>query len=173
MAVLSGYADVKPLTDRLLTALRAVLGERLVAMALYGSVARQVARPTSDIDLFLVHRGDRHAALCTFVEVEMGLRDDSLTARLRARGVPIKPMPVFRSEASLADTPWLLLDIAHHGIMLFDPRSVLARKLAYVYRPWERWVLDLTPVVDARRNDGNHQRSMPWLVLTIRSFRSD
>jgi len=130
MAVLSGYADVKPLTDRLLTDLRVVLGQRLVAMALYGSVARQAARPASDIDLFLVHRGDRHAALCSFVEVEIGLRDDPLTAKLRARGVPIKPMPVFRSEASLADTPWLLLDIAHHGIMLFDPRSVLARKLA-------------------------------------------
>ena len=120
MAVLSGYADVKPLTDRLLTVLRAVLGER------------QVARPTSDIDLFIVHRGDRHAALCTFVEVEIGLRGDPLTAKLRGRGVPIKPMPVFRSEASLADTPWLLLDISHHGIMLFDPRDILARKLAYV-----------------------------------------
>ncbi len=132
MAVLSGYADVKPLTDRLLTDLRAVLGERLVAMALYGSVARQAARPTSDIDLFIVHRGDRHEALCSFVEVEIGLRDDPLTAKLRTRGAPTKPMPVFRSETSLADTPWLLLDIAHHGIVLFDPRDVLARKLAHV-----------------------------------------
>ena len=51
---------------------------------------------------------------------------------MRARGVPTKPMPVFRSEAGLADTPWLLLDIAHHGIMLFDPRGVLTKKLAYV-----------------------------------------
>ena len=132
MAVLSGYADVKPLTDRLLTDLRAVLGERLVAMALYGSVARQTARPTSDIDLFIVHRGDRHDTLCSFVEVEIRIRDDPLTGTLRARGAPTKPMPIFRSEAGLADTPWLLLDIAHHGIMLFDPRGVLTRKLAYV-----------------------------------------
>ena len=132
MVVLSGYADVKPLTDRLLSDLRAVLAERLVAVALYGSVARQVARPTSDIDLFLVHHGDRHHALCTFVEVEIRLRDDPVTDTLRARGVPTKPMPVFRSEAGLADTPWLLLDIAHHGIMLFDPRGVLTRKLEYV-----------------------------------------
>ena len=34
-------------------------------------------------------------------------------------------------------------------------------------------VLGLTTVVDARRNDGNHERSMPWRALTIRSFRSD
>ena len=33
--------------------------------------------------------------------------------------------------------------------------------------------LFLTPAVDARRNDGHHERSMPWPVLTIRSFRSD
>ena len=52
MAVMSGYANVKPLNDRSPTELRAALGERLVAVALYGSVARHEARPTSDIDLF-------------------------------------------------------------------------------------------------------------------------
>ena len=38
--------------------------------------------------------------------------------------------PVFRSEEELADTPWLLLDVCDHGIILFDPRAVLACKLA-------------------------------------------
>ena len=28
------------------------------------------------------------------------------------------------------DTPWLLLDVCDHGIILFDPRAVLACKLA-------------------------------------------
>ena len=43
-------------------------------------------------------------------------------------------MPVFRSEAALVDTPWLLLDVSHHGIILFDPRQVLHAKLAALRR---------------------------------------
>ena len=37
---------------------------------------------------------------------------------------------MFRSEEALADTPWLLLGVCDHGIILFDPREFLARKLA-------------------------------------------
>ena len=103
----SGYADVKPLTDCLLAKLGAELDERLVAVALYGSVARGEARAESDIDLFLVYRGDGESVADTFVEVELELRAAPLSAELRARGVPTNPMPVFRSEAALVDTPWL------------------------------------------------------------------
>ena len=130
----SGYADVKPLTDCLLARLDAELDERLVAVALYGSVARGEARAESDIDLFLVYRGDGESIADTFVEVELELRATSLTAELKARGVPTNPMPVFRTEAALVDTPWLLLDISHHGIILFDPRQVLHAKLAALRR---------------------------------------
>ena len=130
----SGYADVKPLTDRLLAKLGAELDERLVAVALYGSVARGEARAESDIDLFLVYRGDGESVADTFVEVELELRAAPLSAELQAHGVPTNPMPVFRSEAALVDTPWLLLDISHHGIILFDPRQVLHAKLARLRR---------------------------------------
>ena len=114
--------------------LRAELDERLVAVALYGSVARGEAQPESDIDLFVVHRGDRLSVAHSFVEVELELRDAALTTELEARGIPTNPMPVFRSEPGLADTPWLLLDISHHGIILFDPRQVLSAKLASLRR---------------------------------------
>ena len=114
--------------------IRPELDERLVAAALNGSVARGEARAQSDIDLFLVHRGDRESVADTFVAVEFELRAASLTAKLQARGVPTNPMPVNRSEAALADTPWLLLDISHHGIILFDPRQVLHAKLAALRR---------------------------------------
>ena len=65
-----------------------------------------------------------------FLEVALQLRDHPLVAELQARNIPTEPFPVFRSEAELADTPWLLLDICHHGIILFDPHAVLAHKLA-------------------------------------------
>ena len=97
-------------------------------MALYGSVARGQAHAASDIDLF--HRGERAAVFEVFLEVALRLRDHSLVAELQARDAPTEPYSVFRSEEELVDTPWLLLDICDHGIILFDPREVLARKLA-------------------------------------------
>ena len=125
----SGYPDVKPLTDALLTETRAALGDRLTAVALYGSVARGEAHRWSDIDLFVVHRGDRETVSEAFLRAELRLRDQPLARELSARGVPTAPVAIYRSEEELADTPWLMLDMTDHGIVLFDPRSVLGRKL--------------------------------------------
>ena len=125
-----GYADLKPLLDRYLAKVRDRLGALVSAVALYGSVARGQAHAASDIDLFVVHRGARGAVFEVFLEVALQLRDHPLVAELQARNIPTEPFPVFRSEAELADTPWLLLDICHHGIILFDPHAVLAHKLA-------------------------------------------
>lgn len=124
-----GYPDVKPLTDALLTEVRAELGARLTAVALYGSVARGEAHRWSDIDLFVVHRGDRETVSEAFLHAKLRLRDRPLARELAARGVPTAPVAVYRSEEELADTPWLMLDMTHHGILLFDPRGVLHRKL--------------------------------------------
>ena len=125
----SGYPDVKPLTDALLTEVRAALGDRLTAVALYGSVARGEAHRWSDIDLFVVHRGDRETVSEAFLRAELRLRDQPLARELSARGVPTAPVAIYRSEEELADTPWLMLDMTDHGIVLFDPRGVLRRKL--------------------------------------------
>ena len=45
-------------------------------------------------------------------------------------GAALPGYVVHPGDIHLADTPWILLDICDHGIILFDPRSVLARKLA-------------------------------------------
>lgn len=125
----SGYAHVKPLTDALLEAARARLGNRLTAVALYGSVARGEAHRFSDVDLFVVHRGASEVVSEAFLRAKLRLRDTPLTRELTSQGIPAAPVAVYRSEEELADTPWLLLDMTHHGIILFDPRGVLHRKL--------------------------------------------
>ena len=125
-----GYPELKPLLDLYLARVRDRLGERLSAVALYGSVARGQAQVASDVDLFVVHRGARALVFEVFLEVALQLRDHPLVRELQARNAPTEPYAVFRSETELADTPWILLDICDHGIILFDPRSVLARKLA-------------------------------------------
>ena len=125
-----GFADVKPLTDALLTEVRAEIGDRLTAVVLYCSVARGEAHRWSDIDLFVVHCGDRETVSEAFLHAKLRLRDQPLAGELTERGVPTVPVAVYRSEEELVDTPWLMLDMTHHGILLFDPRGVLGRKLA-------------------------------------------
>ena len=125
-----GYPELKPLLDLYLGRVRDRLGESLSAVALYGSVARGQAQAASDVDLFVVHRGPRAAVFDAFLHVALQLREHPLVCELQARKVPTEPYAVFRTETELADTPWLLLDICDHGIILFDPRRVLARKLA-------------------------------------------
>ena len=127
-----GYADVKPLTDRLLAMLREEMGDDLVGVALYGSVARGEARSASDVDLFLVHRGSRVAARTAFTRVVLALEDDPVSNRLQSEGIPFFVAAIFRAEETLPDTPWLMLDLCHHGIILFDPRDVLRNKVSEV-----------------------------------------
>ncbi len=44
------------------------------------------------------------------------------------------PSPIPHTVDDLARHPWILLDIAHHGVILHDPERVLARELAAVRR---------------------------------------
>lgn len=50
----TGYEHVKRLLDRYLELLKLELGERLVSVALYGSVAKGEAKAESDVDPPLV-----------------------------------------------------------------------------------------------------------------------
>jgi hypothetical protein len=67
------------------------------------------------------------------------------------------PMPIFHTGAKLATHPWILLDIADHGVILYDPEGTLARELEAVrnrlrelgsqriQRPDGSWYWDLKP----------------------------
>ena len=49
-----GYREYKPLLDRFISDVQVSLGENVVSIVLYGSVARGEAGPESDVDLLLV-----------------------------------------------------------------------------------------------------------------------
>jgi hypothetical protein len=102
-----------------------------VAVALFGSVARGQARPDSDLDLYVVTRrpspGDsRLHGMWSRIDASPEYQ------ALVTAGYRPTPSPLTHTVDYLARHPWILLDIAHHGVVLHDPESILERELAGV-----------------------------------------
>lgn len=96
-------------------ALRALKGE-LKAVVLYGSVARREARPSSDIDLFVLVK-DRETINERLTEVHMGmpLMDDPDEG-----GVQVYPANARLATAEALEPSALLQEVARDGIVLHD-----------------------------------------------------
>jgi len=128
-----GLETYRPLLERLLALLQEQMGDDLLALCLYGSAARGQAEPTSDLDLLVVYRGDRLEAFDRFMQATRALEETPEWEALERRGILADPYPIFFSDERLAtDTPWLLLDVQDHGIILYDRNGILARKLEQV-----------------------------------------
>lgn len=146
-----------PFVVAVLEAIRVVYGERLVSVALFGSVARRTARPDSDLDLLLVVRDlpcGRRARLATFGAVEEHLRP--MMVALVDQGLVTDVMPVLRTPAELREPTPLLLDLTEDAIILEDHGGTLQATLDDLRtrlrrlgsrRIWddEGWYWDLKP----------------------------
>ena len=111
-------------------ALDRVYGDRLVALAIFGSVARRSARPDSDLDLLVVVRGlprGHRARLATFDPVERSLAD-SLGA-LRTAGVQTSLSPVLRTPEDMQTASPLMLDLTEDAVIIVDHGDVLRAAL--------------------------------------------
>jgi hypothetical protein len=129
------------------------LGDRLLSLVLFGSVARGQARPTSDIDLVIVVDGlprrlaDRRRPLLASWE------------RVRAaRALPVVEWNlVVKSPVEAQFHSPLYLDIVEDGILIVDRGGLFAAVLAAmrermrvlgsrrVYLPDGNWYWDLKP----------------------------
>ncbi|MEW5791493.1 MAG: nucleotidyltransferase family protein [Pseudomonadota bacterium] len=96
-------------------------GERLVSLAVFGSVARGTMRPDSDIDCLIVAdplpRG-RMARMREFAAVETAM-DDALRAAGR-RGVQTSLSPVFKTPGEVRQGSLLFLDMVEEARILYD-----------------------------------------------------
>ncbi len=107
-------------------AARTVYGERLVALALFGSVARGTMRPDSDIDLFLVAEplpADRAARMAEFERLDAALAEPLAAAR--SAGVHTVLSPVIKTPSEMRAGSFLHLDLPDEARVLYDPRGVL------------------------------------------------
>lgn len=151
------YTDYVNLIVKLL---KAKLGDNLVSVVLFGSVARGEAGEGSDIDLLVVLEsfndsfGERFRI---FQEIEAELTASSPRIELRKRrlGTLISPIPLTKEEVK--QRPPILLDILTDGIILYDKDDFIKRQLnelqerlkalgsRKVRLPDGRWYWDLKP----------------------------
>lgn len=119
-------AQFDHILEALTPACQAVYGDRLVALAVFGSVARGTMRPDSDVDLLVV-AGDlpagRMARMREFADVESRLAEE-LDNAVRA-GVQTTLAPVFKTPAELARGSFLFLDMTDQARLLYDREGLL------------------------------------------------
>lgn len=123
-----------PFAERVVGEYRAALGPDLLAVACFGSVARGESGPESDLDLYVVTRGPVAPLLDRRLVGVSRLRATPEYQTLAREGYRPDPMPIFHTAAKLATHPWILLDIADRGVILYDPEGILARELEAVRR---------------------------------------
>ena len=123
------FERCRAVLERLLTSLRDRLGRDLVVLTLFGSVARGDGRPSSDLDLLIVYRGERQAFLDHFVAAVCAVRNSPEHRVLQAQGFHPDFSPAFYTSEELVRHPWLLLDVLDHGIVLLDRDHLLQDEL--------------------------------------------
>lgn len=147
----------RALAERVVAEYSAALGDALLAVACFGSVARAQAGPESDLDLYLVTQVEVTDPIGRCMDAVLRLRETPEYQALVRAGYRPDPMPVVHTAAKLATHPWILLDIADHGVILYDPQGILTQELERVRcrlrelgsrrteRPDGSWYWDLKP----------------------------
>lgn len=117
------------LAQRFVEALKEAMGERLLAVALFGSVARGEATPESDIDLLVL-----------VSEGPWGALEECLQVRRVVEPGPLPRIsPLVATPQQLRQNFLILLDVADEGIVLHDPQGLLADLLARLRCRLREW----------------------------------
>lgn len=119
------------LLGRLLDGLRELYGNRLVAVAVFGSVGRGTPREDSDVDLLIVARdlpAGRFARVGEFERAETRL--DRALREVHPENTPVMLAPIFKTPAEVERGSPLFLDMVEDARILYDPDGFLAGYLA-------------------------------------------
>ena len=111
--------------------MRTVYKDRLVTLAVFGSVGRGVQRPDSDIDILIVAEDLPHGRMqrvAEFAAVEQKL--DPLLDMMRKRhGIMTSLSPVFKMRSEVLQGSLLFLDMLDDARLLYDRDRFFSRYL--------------------------------------------
>lgn len=105
-------------------------GERLVTLAVFGSVGRGTPRPDSDIDLLIIAdflpRG-RMKRIAEFSLVEEKLAP--LLEEMKKKGINTSLSPFFKQKSEVMRGSLLFLDMLDDALLLYDKNKFFTRYL--------------------------------------------
>jgi hypothetical protein len=107
--------DIDQLLKRLTGLSKERYGERLISLAVFGSVGRGTPRPDSDVDFLLIARDlpvGRIARMQEFAAIET-----ALVATIKGR---VELSPIFKTPQEIANGSPLFLDMVEDARLLFD-----------------------------------------------------
>jgi len=103
--------------------LREGFADNLVAVVLYGSVARGKARKDSDIDICLVFKSlpqSQHKRTLLIFPLLKAIREKESYQRLYREGYLPEISPILYTAEEMQDTKPIFLDMVEDGIILLD-----------------------------------------------------
>ena len=128
-----GYCEYKDLLDIFVASVQRVLGNQVVSIVLYGSVARGTARADSDVDLLLVLREtplEYWKRLQPLLPILRQLRKERCWKTLEEQGwTPFVSVLVLSLEEA-NENRYLYLDMLEEAKILVDKDNFFRAKLA-------------------------------------------
>lgn len=120
---LMGYiTDLDKLTGRVFFLAKNAYGDNLVSFVLFGSVARGVPRPDSDIDLLIVAKEFASGRIRRVAEFDEKIEKavGKYLVDLRGKGVNTTFSPIFKTREEVLRGSPLFLDMIDSSKILFD-----------------------------------------------------
>jgi predicted nucleotidyltransferase len=104
-------------------------GDRLVSICFFGSVARGEASPDSDVDVLAIAERlpkDYGLRVRDTNRIHESLRKEQAYRRLRSEGRSAFISDVYLTPEEARSHPPILLDVADHGVIVYDKEGFLA-----------------------------------------------
>jgi len=126
------YEDYKGLILTFRDIISEKLGDSIVSLVLYGSVARGEARKESDVDLLIIQKdapGVYYKRLKPFMEAEKELRKREVYKIVRKKGTMLYLSYVILSQKEAEKNLYLFLDMIEDSIIILDKDDFFKRRL--------------------------------------------